>query len=298
MTDLLSDNVPQGLPGGETLGVMDAVRMGWRLMMADFWPIWLIGLVAYAIQMGCGVVNAMPYIGGCLALAVGIFVQAPLGAGLFFAVRRRIDGAPAQVGDLFEGFRERYWPSVVAVLLPMGLALAFGLLIFGGAVAAGGVMSGFGEHLSEDDMLVVVGVAMLVLVPLCIVFGLVMLLFVFSQLAVWDHPESGWQAMKDSVRVVKAHYMSTLGLMLLFALIGLAAGILGFLACCVGVFFTMPVAMVWFNAAAIYLYRSWTGQPLVQPIAEEPPAEGAGPVAPTDIEPPPAPPTDVLPPGV
>jgi uncharacterized membrane protein len=115
---------------------------------------------------------------------------------------------------------------------------------------------------------------------------------------VWDHPESGWQAMKDSVRVVKAHYMSSLGMILLFALIGLAAALVGILACCVGVFFTAPLVMVWFNATLIYLYRSWTGQPLVQPIAVEVPAEGAGPVAPTDIEPPPVPPTDVLPPGV
>ena len=299
MTDLLSDDVPPGLPGGETLGVMDAVRMGWRLMMADFWPIWLLGLVVYAIQAGCGVVGATPYIGGCIALAVGLFVQAPLNAGLFFAVRRRIDGAPAQVGDLFEGFRQRYWPSVVAILLPTGLALAFGLLIAGGVFAAIGVGGAFGNHhVSEEEMLAAVGVAMLILVPLCIVFGLIMLLFVFSQLAVWDHPESGWQAMKDSVRVVKAHYMSSLGMILLFALIGLAAALAGILACCVGVFFTAPLVMVWFNATLIYLYRSWTGQPLVQPIAVEPPAEGAGPVAPTDIEPPPAPPTDVLPPGV
>lgn len=298
MTEFPETDMWQDMPGGETLGVMDAVRMGWRLMMADFWPIWLLGLVVYAIHAGCGVVGATPYIGGCIALAVGIFVQAPLNAGMFFAVRRCIDGAPAQVGDVFEGFRQRYWPSVVAVLLPTGLALAFGLLIFVGVFAAGGVMSGFEGHMSEDEMLVVVGVAMLVLVPLCIVFGLIMLLFVFSQLAVWDHPESGWQAMKDSVRVVKAHYMSTLGLMLLFALIGLAAALAGIVACCVGLFFTAPLVMVWYNATLIHLYRSWTGQPLVQPIAVQVPAEGAGPVAPTDIEPPPAPPADVLPPGV
>jgi len=290
MTDLLSDDVPQGLPGGASVGVMDAVRMGWRLMMADFWPIWVLGLVVYAIQAGCGVVGATPYIGGCIVLAVGIFVQAPLNAGLFFAVRRCIDGSPANVGDVFEGFRQRYWPSVVAILLPTGLSFAFGLLIAGGVFAAIGVMTGVEEHMSEEEMLAVVGVAMLVLVPLCIVFGLIMLLFVFSQLAVWDHPESGWQAMKDSVRVVKAHYMSSLGMILLFALIGLAAALAGILACCVGVFFTAPLVMVWFNATLIYLYRSWTGQPLVQPIAEEPPAYDPGPMQPTDIEPPPAPP--------
>jgi len=288
MTEFPETDMYEDLPGGAGVGVMDAVRMGWRLMMADFWPIWLLGLVAYAIQMGCGLVGSVPYIGGCLALAVGLFVQAPFNAGLFFAIRRRIDGAPAQVGDLFEGFRQRYWPSVVAMLLPTGLSLAFGLLIAGGVFAAIGVGGAFGhQHVSEEEMLAAVGVAMLILVPLGIVFGLIMLLFVFSLLAVWDHPESGWQAMKDSVRVVKAHYMSSLGMILLFTLIGLAAALVGIIACCVGLFFTAPLVMVWFNATLIYLYRSWTGQPLVQPVAEEPPAYDAGPMQPTDIEPPP-----------
>ncbi len=288
MTEFPETDMYEDLPGGAGVGVMDAVRMGWRLMMADFWPIWLLGLVAYAIQMGCGLVGSVPYIGGCLALAVGLFVQAPFNAGLFFAIRRRIDGAPAQVGDLFEGFRQRYWPSVVAMLLPTGLSLAFGLLIAGGVFAAIGVGGAFGhQHVSEEEMLAAVGVAMLILVPLGIVFGLVMLLFVFSLLAVWDHPESGWQAMKDSVRVVKAHYMSSLGMILLFTLIGLAAALVGIIACCVGLFFTAPLVMVWFNATLIYLYRSWTGQPLMQAVAEEPPAYDAGPMQPTDIEPPP-----------
>jgi hypothetical protein len=50
----------------------------------------------------------------------------------------------------------------------------------------------------------------------------------------------------------------------------------------------MPAFMVWQTATMIYLYRSWTNQPLVQPLAAgvaEPPA-GGGPVPPTSIEPP------------
>jgi len=43
---------------------------------------------------------------------------------------------------------------------------------------------------------------------------------------------------------------------------------------------------VWFNAAAIYLYRSWTGQPLVQPIAAGGPITEGGPIPPSDIQPP------------
>jgi hypothetical protein len=57
------------------------------------------------------------------------------------------------------------------------------------------------------------------------------------------------------------------------------------LACCVGVFFTGPAVWVWFAGSTIYLYRSWTGRPLVQPIGGAPLA-GPGPIPPTDIQPP------------
>ncbi len=293
MTDLFPDDVQQDFSGGGAIGVMDAVRMGWRLMMADFWPVWVVGLVAYAILAAIGVVGGVigivpilgPIVNGCIQLAAGIFVQPPIMAGLFYAIRNCIDGTPAQAGEVFEGFRQRYWQSVVAMLLPNIIGLVAGVLI--GGIIAGAVVIG-DDMGSDEEIAVAVGIALAIVIPLAIILCLVMLLFLFSLLAVWDHPESGWQAMKDSVRLVKAHYWSCIGLALLFTVLAVAAALAGLIACCVGVFFTMPVLMVWWSATLIYLYRSWTGQPLVQPLmAEEPPDEGIGPVPPTDIEPPP-----------
>jgi len=318
MTETASSDMRQDLPGGGTLGVMDATRMGWRLMMVDFWPIWVVGLVAFIIQIVGGCVGSLPYIGACIQLAVALFVQPQLGAGLFYAVRRRIDGAPAQVGDVFEGFRQRYWQSLVAMLLPMGVGLVGGLLIAGIVLGAVFIASEGGG--GDEEMIITMVVAGVIALPILVALGLVSLLFIFSLLTVWDHPESGWEAVKDSMRVVKAHYLSTLGFALLFGLfgtgaylpgiilsglcfgllfglIGMGASLAGIIACCVGGFFTMllvmiwvPLVMIWFSATAIYLYRAWTGQPLVQPLAVEAPPEGSGPVPPTSIEPPPPPP--------
>jgi len=295
MTEFPETDMGQDLPGEGRLGVMDAVRMGWRLMMADFWPIWVVGLVAYAILAAVGVVGGVigivpllgPIINGCIQLAAGIFVQPPLMAGLFYAVRNCIDGAPAQAGEVFEGFRQRYWQSVVAMLLPNIIGFVAGVLI--GGIVVGAVIIGE-EAGGDEEVAVALGVALAIVIPLAIILALVMLLFLFALLAVWDHPESGWQAMKDSIRVVRAHYLSCVGLALLFAVIGLGAALAGGIACCVGLLFTMPLVMLWWSATLIYLYRSWTGQPLVQPLVAEPPAEGAGPVPPSDIQPPPAPP--------
>jgi hypothetical protein len=38
-----------------------------------------------------------------------------------------------------------------------------------------------------------------------------------------------------------------------------------------------PLLWVWYAAMLIHLYRSWTGQPLVQPAAEVAPPMPAGP---------------------
>jgi len=293
MSDLPPQRMEEHLPGMEELGVMDATRMGWRLLMSDFWPIWLLGLVVVAIQMGCSLVGSIPYIGGCFSLALAIFLQPPLYAGLFYAVARVIDGQKAMAGQVFEGFRQRYWPSVVANLLPVAIGFGFGLVV--GGLMFGMVFATQGAGGDEEAFIII---AVLVAIPLAVIFALVMLLFVFSMLAVWDYPESGWEAMKASVRVVKAHYLSMLGAGLLFGLIGLGAYLAGLIACCVGIFFTIPVIMVWFTAALVYLYRSWTGQPLTQALAEgvadefpPPPGEGyeggEGPVPPSDIEMPP-----------
>jgi len=57
-----------------------------------------------------------------------------------------------------------------------------------------------------------------------------------------------------------------------------------------GIFFTAPIGMLWCGSALVYLYHSWTGQALVQPVDQASPTAGApggeGPIPPSDIQPP------------
>ena len=299
----------QGLPGEGRLGVMDAISMGWHLLKSDFWALWVVALVMVAILMGCGIFGVIPYIGGCISLAVQIFIQPPLMAGLFFVISRRIDGGKPDVAMLFEGFRQRYWQSVVAILPVMLAGFAVGIIVavvVGATVAATGGFSG-GEP--TDEEMAVIGITLVVvMVPLILAMVVFQLFFLFALIAVWDHPESGWEAAKASMRLVKDHFWSALGFCLLCMLIGVGASLAGMLACCVGVFFTGPAVWTWFAGSTIYLYRSWTGRPLVQPRraggeatteggpvrrslgdlsgeAQRAKSEG-GPIPPTDIQPP------------
>ena len=290
MSQGTSFQMRQGLPGEGRLGVMDALSMGWQLLKGDFWALWVVALVMMAVLMGCGMFGIIPYIGGCVSLAVQVFVQPPLMAGLFFVIRRRIDGGKPDVSLLFEGFRQRYWQSVVALLPVLLAGLAVGIVAVGvviAVVAATGGFGGFeGGKPTDEEVAAIVGITMLVVVPLVLAMAVFQLFFLFALIAAWDHPESGWEAAKVSMRLVKAHFWSALGYGLLCGLIAVGASLAGMLACCVGVFFTGPAVSVWFTASTIYLYRSWTGQPLVQPItASEAAAEG-GPIPPTSIEPP------------
>jgi len=306
----------EGLPGEGSLGVMDALGMGWRLLKGDFWRLWLVVFVMGLIQVGLGLVNSIPYLGTCTSLATTIFVQAPLTAGLFFAIRRRIDGAAAEVGNLFAGFRLRYWQSVVANLIMIGIML--GMMVAFGLVA--GLIVGVGAAIThgfkDPEPPIFLIVALLILgLPALVAMIVVGLHFLFTFLAVWDYDHSGWDAVKASARTVWANLGSVVGLQLLFFLVWLVAmiplvafGVLfaigldshsdalaiaggaGLFVCVIGYVFLIPTIVVWYKATLIYLYRSWTGQALVQPVVQASPAAGVpggeGPIPPSDIQPP------------
>ena len=244
------------------LGVLEALGMGWRLMMSDFWALWLPAFVLTLIIMGAS----------NFGIIAAVLVQPPLMAGLYWLVARKIDGAPVKLGDAFEGFQKRFGQSVLA-MLPVSLAS----LVFGVAIAAvvmvtmfgGMAIAGMGAHGEEEAIAaVVVVLGILVGGGLLLVIFLALLIFcmffTFALPAVWDHPESGWEAMRVSARLVWGHIAPVVGLTILLVLIGGAANILGLLACCIGVLFTGPLVMVWQTAAITYLYRSWTGRPLTQ----------------------------------
>jgi len=129
-------------------------------------------------------------------------------------------------------------------------------------------------HWPEETLIIAAIILAIVLFVLIVALVILRLFFSFTLLAIWDRKEAGVEAIKTSMRLVKDHFWSILGLSLLFVLIGIAAAILGTLACLVGLFITIPAVAVWYKIVLVYLYRSWTGQPLEQPMA-------GGPVLPT-----------------
>ena len=292
----------QGLPTSAaaptaSLGVIDAMRMAWRLLMSDFWMLCLLALVRGAVVLGIGLATCCLC---CFAPVVAFFTHPPLTAGFFRGLMRRVDGRAVEVGDLFTAFQFCYWPSVLAGL-PLLLLEAFVdaiQVLFRGAsnltnlVSQG--ISARGQPSTEEAMVMLggaAGVLVLVLVGLVVILVLaaLQLFFRFALVAIWDTPASGADAIRAAWGLLKTRFWSVIGLGALFWLVFIAAGLAGALACLVGLLITLPAATAWYYLTMVYLYRSWTGQALVQPIAAAPPAPGGGPIPPTSIEPAPGP---------
>ena len=244
------------------IGVTNAIAMGWRLLVANFNILWLIGLVAHLSQAYLGLLGAAPYIGALVSVAVTVFIQPPLTAGLVYAIRRKAEGRGVRLEDLFEGFRQRYWQAVVTILPQLGVGIFFGGVIVAALVVEAIALGVFAGSITWDTPTVVtaVAIAMGTLGPLLLALVCVSLFFVFSPVAVWDHPSSGWAAVRTSARLVRAHFGATFLLQLAFGLIYLGAFVAGVVTCCAGLLVTIPFALVWHHAALVYLYRSWLSE--------------------------------------
>ncbi|MBE3123917.1 MAG: hypothetical protein IMZ65_03865 [Planctomycetes bacterium] len=243
---------------GRPLGVLEATSLGWRLLMSDFWRLWLVAVLEILIVWGTGT----------FGFVATLVVLPPMAAGLFFVVARRIEGGTVEVGDLFAAFKDRFAESVVAFLPVWGVSLAVGALlacvlaVF--FVLGAGIVGAAGGDEEVAAVTVVLGILAFMGVVAVVSFAvqLTMLLFTFLMPAIWGHPGSGWEAAKASVRLAWSRFFSVLGLAVLFWFIHSAANLLGMCMCCVGLLVTMPAVVVWQMATIGYLYRSWTGRPL------------------------------------
>ena len=313
MSELTSTPWPQG-PPPPSLRACEGSGMAWRLLKSDFWRLWLLALVMNAIVFGAGLVGqcfgVVPLIGGCISATVGLamalFLQPALQAGLFYAIRQKIDGADAKVENVFAAFRWRYWESVVGQLpsfaVGMAVALVLVVMVLVVVFVVWGMTNGNPEELlNRSDaatLWVFIGGCALALLAVVVAAWICQLFLVFILLAIWDLPGKYWEPIATSLSLVKAHFWSVFGLGIRFLLMVLVAFVLAaifggavagigalaetdwhgtpttFIICAViGALLLYVVlgllmcgVLVWYHAALIYLYRSWRGQPLVQSV--------------------------------
>jgi hypothetical protein len=227
---------------------------GWALIQAHFWP--LVGMSALFIILFSAVdsaFNRVVTVGGGGSGGTGVseggsilsmIFTGPLCGGLYLYFLKKIRGQPATVETAFAGFSQRFLHLFLANFIAtfiIGTVFIFGLLFC--------------------------------LLP-CLLAIYPAVIWSFSLVLIIDKGLDFWAAMELSRKMVNKHWFEVFIFLFLMSLLFLA----GFLACCVGVFFTLPIAI----AAFLYAYEDIFCPPIpaaplagARPPGSPPPGPGA-----------------------
>ena len=228
---------------------VECLKEGWQLIKDQYWLFLGITLVAMLV-------------GG----AVPVVLIGPMMVGLYMCLFAKMRGEPVEFGMLFKGFDYFVQGLVAAAIqtLPVILIMAVGQVIF----VAFTMIIMPRERGEAMPPVFFVGLAIFVLFAM-IVSLVIHSLFLFAYPLIVDRKLSGLDAIKLSYRAALQNLGGIIGLMLLMG----GLGILGVLACYVGVFFVMPIS---FAAYAVAYRRVFpeTGS-LGRPAPPPPPGSWA-----------------------
>lgn len=214
-------------------------------------PVWLEYVLA-------GIVYVLVMMIAGLCLIPVLIVGGPLTGGLYVYLAKRLLGQPAQVGDIFKGFRRFGDSTVLFLVVALIPVLVFGLLILTyilpllGALEPTGILA----------TLLSIGACFLWCLSFLflIVYPVVAQTFlVFAMPLVMFRGMKAMDAIRTSIGMVRPQFLQFLLFTLAgFLLIG-AAGSIGSLLLCVGYFILTPLAMTVFYTMQLLAYRDFVG---------------------------------------
>jgi hypothetical protein len=210
---------------------VECLKQGWALIKDQYWL--FLGIVVVGVLIG---------------LAVPLVLIGPMMVGIYMCFFRRMRGEQVELGNLFKGF-DYFAEGLIAALIQMipmvvvmvpAYIIMFVLMMT--SMPRGGRMDPDG---SSRFIFTFLGFELVFIVVMVTVGIVVNIFFMFAFPLIADRGLSGLEATKLSIKAGKANFGGILGLLLLNA----ALGIVGVLACYVGVFFIMPVALASYAVA-------------------------------------------------
>jgi uncharacterized membrane protein len=207
---------------------VECLKEGWQLIKDRYWLFLGITLVAMII-------------GG----AVPVVLIGAMMCGLYMCLFAQVRGEPVEFAMLFKGFDYFTQGLVAAAIqtLPVLLIMAVGQVIF----VAFTMIIMPSRRGAAMPAAFFVGLAVFVLFAMIVSLA-IHSLFLFAYPLIVDRNLSGLDAIKLSYRAALKNLSGIIGLILLLS----GLGILGVLACYVGVFFIMPIS---FGAYAVAYRR-------------------------------------------
>ncbi len=230
------------------------ISRGWELVKNNMGVLFVGALLYMLIQGAMGGLQQIPILGVLVGIA-NFVISGPLMGGLFYMFIRANRGEPAEIADLFSGFRRAFGQLFLGTLVP---ALLIGACLIPVIVVALFYFIPMFSHLqhnanpSEAEIWAMIKPTLSILLPVALICAVPVMYLAtcwkFTLPLIVDRQMDFWTAMKTSFKMVNKHWWQVFGLILLIGLLNIA----GVLACCVGVLFTAPIGF----AALMYAYET------------------------------------------
>jgi len=204
---------------------VECLKAGWATIKDSYWL--FLGMTLLAMLIG----GAIP-----------IVLIGPMMCGLYMCLLGKMRGEQVPFDRLFKGF-DYFVPGLVAAAIQTLPVLI--IVLAADAIFIAFTFSVVPLKLKEEPPAVFwVALSLFVLIAIAVSL-IIQALFLFAYPLIVDRKLSGWEAIKTSYRAATKNLGGILGLIFLNA----GLGILGVLACYVGVFFVMPVTFASYAAA-------------------------------------------------
>jgi uncharacterized membrane protein len=239
--------------GDYELDIGGCLTCGWNLLKNNFGLLFVAVLIYNLIEGVVAGFGMIPFIGPLFSLA-NLVVVGPLMGGLIYIFLQTIRSQPASVGEVFIGFRKSFAQLFLGYLIPALLAGVW--LIPAGIVAVICILPTITSHVAAHPS---AGAVAIIVVAFLICLMAVFYLstnWIFTLPLIMDKQMDFWPAMQTSWKMVNKHWWQVFGLIVLMGLLNIA----GLLACCVGIFFTIPIGLgAWMYAYETIFSRPQTG---------------------------------------
>lgn len=224
------------------LDIGACIVSGWNLLKDNFGVVFGGCAIFMLIQMGMGVLGNIPLV-GLLVTVASLIITGPLTGGVYYLLLKVIRRQATEVGEVFAGFRFAFGQLLAGYLVP---ALITGLSTVPGiALMAFSIFTMAQANAADALNLVLAGLGFILLIVPATYLGVS---WIFTLPLVMDKGLDFWTAMGVSRKMVGKHFWLVLGLIVVCALINMA----GVFACCVGLFFSIPLVF----SAFMYAYES------------------------------------------
>ena len=221
------------------------IGRGWELVKNNFGLVLGATAIFMAIQIGMFVTSQIPILGILISMG-SLVISGPLKGGFYCFLLKLLRARPAEVGDIFAGFRLCFVQLMLGYIVMFLLA---GLSAIPGAVVMGFALIPFLRSHQLDPASAAIGAvgAVILLIPLVFLS----VTWIFSLPLIIDKQVDFWTGMETSRKTVWKHWWKVFGLLLVGGLLTVA----GVLVCCVGALVTMPIAL----GSIMYVYETIFG---------------------------------------